>query len=302
MTNPPTLRLGICFIPTVPPEKLRSLARAAEAAGLDEFWVWEDCFKESGVSTAVAALASTERIRVGIALMPAPLRNVALAAMEIATIDRMFPGRFVAGVGHGVQTWMEQIGARAQSPMGLLREYAEVLRRLLNGEKVSIKGTYVQLDEVALDWPPLTPPTLTMGGAGPKTLELAGELGDGTLLMSALTNEETKAACERTIAASRAARTGGDDRRVHDILAAQIVTTGPGAQARLDAELALWGKDAGAPIGAAGDAKVVADKLRQLAGFGVTSITVQPAVAEPDLEGLIKFLGQEVKPLLSADA
>ena len=63
--------------------------------------------------------------RVGIGLMPAPLRNVATAAMEIATLERLFPGRFVPVVGHGVQDWMGQIGARAESPLTLLREYAD---------------------------------------------------------------------------------------------------------------------------------------------------------------------------------
>ena len=58
----------------------------------------------------MTALSVTERVRVGIGLLPVPLRNVTQAAIEIATIDRLFPGRFVAGIGHGVQTWMEQAG------------------------------------------------------------------------------------------------------------------------------------------------------------------------------------------------
>ncbi len=170
-----TPRLGVAFVPTEPPERLRSLARAAEEAGLDELWVWEDCFKESGIASAAAALAWTERIKVGVGLLPVPLRNVALTAMEIATLDRMFPGRFVAGIGHGVQPWMGQVGARVESPMTLLREYADALRRLLHGERVSVTGRYVSLDEVALDWPPLVPPALMIGAVGPKSLHLAGK-------------------------------------------------------------------------------------------------------------------------------
>lgn len=49
------------------------------------------------------ALASLSRIRVAIGLLPKPLRNVAVTAMEFATLDCMFPGRVLAGVGHGVQ-------------------------------------------------------------------------------------------------------------------------------------------------------------------------------------------------------
>src|SRR3712207_6924974 len=47
---------------------------------------------------------------------PVPLRNVALTAMELATLGRLFPGRIRGGVGHGVQEWMAQVGARVESP------------------------------------------------------------------------------------------------------------------------------------------------------------------------------------------
>ena len=37
--------LGLAYVPTLPPERLRSVAGAVDDAGLDELWVWEDCFK-----------------------------------------------------------------------------------------------------------------------------------------------------------------------------------------------------------------------------------------------------------------
>ncbi len=47
-----------------------------------------------------------------------------------------------------------------------------------------MSGRYVHLDSVALDWPPAEPPTLLLGGRGPKTIALAGEVSDGVLLDS----------------------------------------------------------------------------------------------------------------------
>ena len=73
----------------------------------------------------------------GIGLLPVPLRNVALTAMELATLERAIPGRLIGGVGHGVQSWMGQVGARVESPVTLLREYSVALRRLLDGESVT---------------------------------------------------------------------------------------------------------------------------------------------------------------------
>jgi 5,10-methylenetetrahydromethanopterin reductase len=294
MTTTP-LRLGMTFLPSTPPERLKALAQATEAAGFDELWLWEDCFKESGIAAATAALAWTERVTVGVGLLPVPLRNVALTAMEIATVDRLFPGRFRPGIGHGVQSWMAQTGTRVTSPMTLLREYTEALRALLNGERVSVSGRYVILDDVALDWPPLRPPPLLLGGEGPKSLRLAGELGDGTVFTGGLSDDEVTAA----IAGSRAGQSAGSaSSRPHELVVFQMTATGPGAQGRLDATLAEWDKKADPGRGVAGDAATIAASLRRLHELGITTVAIQPTQQEPDLEGLIAFIGQEVRPLL----
>jgi alkanesulfonate monooxygenase SsuD/methylene tetrahydromethanopterin reductase-like flavin-dependent oxidoreductase (luciferase family) len=98
--------LGAIFRPQNPPETLRTVARAADEAGLAELWLWEDCFLNGGISAAAAALAWTERVRVGVGLTPVPFRNVAVQAMEVATLSRMFGDRAIVAVGHGVQEWM----------------------------------------------------------------------------------------------------------------------------------------------------------------------------------------------------
>jgi alkanesulfonate monooxygenase SsuD/methylene tetrahydromethanopterin reductase-like flavin-dependent oxidoreductase (luciferase family) len=127
-------RVGVLFRPQLPPERLREFVASAEASGLDDVWMWEDCFLEGGLTSAAAALAWSSSVRIGLGLMPVPLRNPALAAMEIATLARLFPGRFVPAVGHGVLTWMDQVGARAPAPMTLLREWVTATRSLLKGD------------------------------------------------------------------------------------------------------------------------------------------------------------------------
>ncbi|MBO0811363.1 MAG: LLM class flavin-dependent oxidoreductase [Microlunatus sp.] len=288
-----SIRLGVHIPPTIPPERLCALARAAERAGLDDLWVWEDSFKQSGVASATAALAWTSTVRVGITLLPVPLRNAALTAMELATIARMFPGRFVAGIGHGVQEWMGQAGVRAGSPLTLLREQATAIRRLLQGETVTTDGRYVRLDHVRLDWPPPVLPPLMIGGSGPKSIALAAELGDGNLLTNALTDDETATICDQVRAAK--AKAGRPDADRPEIIACQIVATGPDGQRRLDAELPIWGVAPGRGIGVAGDADAIAASIRRYASYGITAYGVQPTADEADLEGLIDFVGRDVR-------
>ena len=246
--------LGAVFLPQLPPERLGDVARAADEAGLDELWLWEDCFLESGIASAAAALAWTRRLRVGVGLLPVPLRNVALSAMEVATLLRLFPDRVSIGFGHGVQDWMGQVGARADSPLTLLREYLTALRALLAGEEVSTEGRYVRLDRVALDWPPLSPPGVVIGATGPKSLRLSGELADGTILPTGTSPDGLRAA-RRLVDEGRAlaGRTGP-----HRVTVYVYAATGDGAADRLETERVRAGLDSMADLGVAGDAGAVA--------------------------------------------
>lgn len=275
--------LGAIFLPDNPPERLREIAVAADEAGLEELWLWEDCFKNSGVAAASAALAWTRNLRVGIGIMPVPLRNVALAAMEIATMRRMFGERAIVGIGHGVLDWMGQVGERAASPMTLLREYASALRSLLDGETVNAQGRYVRLDNVRLDWPPAPAPPIYLGATGAKTLALSGELAQGTILTGGTPPEG--------IARARAA-IGATD---HHVVTFVCAAFGPGAAERLADQQRRYGID---DPGVAGDAKTVAEELRRYAEAGADTIVLQPTVDDPDPVAFVRYVAEEVRPLL----
>ncbi|MGO4429881.1 LLM class flavin-dependent oxidoreductase, partial [Streptomyces sp. MCAF7] len=140
------------------PEELSAFARAVEEYGADDLWVVEDLGWAGAISSATLALAATERLRVGLGIAPAPLRNPALLAMELAMVARVFPGRFIAGVGHGVPEWMAQVGAASPTPLALLEETITVVRTLLRGETATLDGRAVHIDGVTLVHPPAEPP------------------------------------------------------------------------------------------------------------------------------------------------
>nr|BFE62425.1 LLM class flavin-dependent oxidoreductase [Dactylosporangium thailandense] len=286
--------LGAVFLPQLPPERLRSIVTAADEAGLEELWLWEDCFLEGGLTTAAAALAWSDRLRVGVGLLPVPLRNVAVAAMETATLLRMFPGRASIAVGHGVQDWMGQVGVRAESPMTLLREYTLALRALLAGERLSTQGRYVRLDAVALDWPPTGPAPILVGATGPRTLRLSGEVADGTVLTAGTDIDGVRRARALVEEGRTAAgRTGG-----HEIVMYLHAATGPGAEARLAAERVRWNYTADADVLIAGDEHVIAAGVRRWAEAGADRVILQPTPDDPDPEGFVRFVAERVRPLV----
>jgi len=294
--------VGVVFPPKFEPEALLGYAPEAESAGLDELWLWEDCFREGGVATVAAALAVTERIRVAIGVFPMPLRNVALTAMEVASIDRMFPGRFLLGVGHGAQHWMGQVGARVASPLTLMREYVPALRALLAGEELTVSGRYVTLDAVRLDWPPAAPVPLHAAGEGAKTLALTGELADGTVFVPGCAPSVILEARER-IEEGRAlaGRTGPHAISVF-IMTAFARTEAETAAGRAWFE-AKWARDGIAPDrrgGVLGTPAEVAEQLRAYADAGVTNLVMLPG-SDVDRSAFLAAAG-ETAELLRAGA
>ncbi len=174
--------VGVIYHPSNPPEKLVEFARQAEAGGFDEVWLWEDSFWVGALTSAATMLAGTSRIKVGIGLMPATVRNPLFVAMEIVTLARLYPGRFMPGFGHGVDGWLKQIGAAPKSSLKALEETVNAVRALLLGENVTMHGDHVHLDNVQLKHIPQQQPPLYIGAIREKTMQLAGRAGDGTIL------------------------------------------------------------------------------------------------------------------------
>jgi alkanesulfonate monooxygenase SsuD/methylene tetrahydromethanopterin reductase-like flavin-dependent oxidoreductase (luciferase family) len=173
--------IGAMIRREIPPGRVLEHARLIQD-GFDELWVVEDLPYAGGISQATAVLEATRDVMVGHGIAPAPFRNPAALAMEWATLAGLHPGRTAVGIGHGVQSWMAQIGEKVESPLTLLSETIEAIRRLLAGQVVSMEGRYIHLDQVALRFPPVQAPVVSAGVTGPKSLRISGSIADGTIL------------------------------------------------------------------------------------------------------------------------
>lgn len=218
----------------------------------------------------------------GIGVLPMPLRNVALTAMELATLSRLFPGRIVGGVGHGVQSWMAQVGARHASPLTLMAEYLPTLRALLAGERVTIDGRYVHLDDVALDWPPTVAVPVFAAAEGPKTLDSSGALADGTIIPSGWSPTRLREAAIRVRAAA--------DVRAGDHCVAVYLLT------RFTEDSAASGEPTGRER-VFGDVSVVAETVEAFFAAGATTVVLQPSADDDDLIGFSQRSGEVARML-----
>ena len=299
---------GAMFRRERPPEQLVSFARDAESLGLDEVWIVEDCFWAGGLTAVSVALASTERLTVGMGIVPGVARNPAITAMEMAGIARMFPDRFVAGVGHGLAAWMRQIDALPASQLAALEDTVDAIRRLLDGERLTVSGRHVSLHDVELVFPPAKRPLLVVGVTGPKGIDVGARVADGLLLPEGSSPDYVRAANARL--GRRAAcvvyvlfAVDDDPSVARDLVAASVDEFAPG---EVDDRLAKLGTEERVPAeeridryAVAGTPTDCARAVDALVAAGATSVVVVPRVDDPAAQDAqIRRFVTDVVPLV----
>jgi alkanesulfonate monooxygenase SsuD/methylene tetrahydromethanopterin reductase-like flavin-dependent oxidoreductase (luciferase family) len=179
MDERPRCPVGAVAASTLAPQEIIPFARLAEELGFGEAWFGEDYFWVAGISAAAAALTATREIPIGIGIVSAMVRHPAVLAMEIATLDRIHPGRLRPAIGLGNPGWIEQMGRIPRSQLAAMRETVTGVIELLRGETLDRRGAEYAFERVRLEYPSEVP--VYMGAVGPKMHTLAGEVADATL-------------------------------------------------------------------------------------------------------------------------
>jgi coenzyme F420-dependent glucose-6-phosphate dehydrogenase len=173
------------------PETLVEHARLAEEAGFDglliseHFHPWVDDLGASGFaySTIAAMAQATERVELTTGVTTPLFRyHPGVVAQAAATIDRLSGGRFNLGVGTGENINEGPLGyafPKYAERAARMREALEIMRRLLDGDKVTFDGEYYRTDRAKLYSPPLGPVPIWMAAGGPKSAALAAEMAQG---------------------------------------------------------------------------------------------------------------------------
>lgn len=140
-----------------------SLARKAEALGLDSVWLGDSVLAKprlESFTTWAAVLAATARVRVGTAVMLAALRHPVMLAQSLATLDCMFPGRVLPGLGVGrpdLKFEFETLGVPLGERARRFTETVEIAKLLLRDPKADYEGRYFSFEGVELEPRPATP-------------------------------------------------------------------------------------------------------------------------------------------------
>ena len=175
------------------PEELVSHAVLAEKAGFDmvvvseHFHPWVDDSSASGFafSTIGAMAQATESLELATGVTTPLFRfHPAVVAQAAATLDRLSGGRFTLGVGTGENINEGPLGyqfPKYAERNARMSEALQIMRQLLDGNKLTFDGEYYRTDRARLYSPPLGPVPILMAAGGPKSAALAGRLAQGVI-------------------------------------------------------------------------------------------------------------------------
>src|SRR5258707_9955591 len=161
-------------------------AQYAEQRGFEAVWQAESRLVRDAIVPMAAFAAVTSRMKIGSGVINNWTRNIGLLAATFLTLDDLAPNRIICGIGAWWDPLAKNVGVERKKPMKAMRESAEVLKRLLNMERVTFHGEFHQVDGIELD--------VVHGRRGPRNvpvyigatqmgmMELAGEMADGVVL------------------------------------------------------------------------------------------------------------------------
>jgi probable F420-dependent oxidoreductase len=162
-------------------ERIVEAVCAAEQAGYDDAWL-ADAGGIDALTLAAIVLDRTERIRVGIAVVPAYTRTPAVLAATVATLADLAPGRFALGLGTSSEAMINGWhGLTLERPVARMRETLALLRGIFAGERTSFTGQ--TLRSTGYRQPALaTPVPILLAALRPRMTELAVTAADGIIL------------------------------------------------------------------------------------------------------------------------
>ncbi len=273
-------------------EEIRAIARHAEAGGADSLWVADHLIyrpagePEAGLHEALTMLTAlaawTERVQVGSIVLATSFRSPGLLAKMAATIDELSAGRLILGLGCG---WYEPeyrtFGFPFDHRVGRFEEALGVILPLLRGERVTVHGRWLDVEDAVLIPRPRRSPPILIAAKGERMLRLTARHADAW--NTAWFGLPDARFAERRDALLAACEAEDRDQATLE-LTVGVTVRAPGADFKGPAA------EKSLPL----DASAIADALRVWAGEGVGHVLLGPelgtrATFDVALEGMARF-------------
>ena len=332
------MKFSLRFNNDLPVRDYVRYAKAAEAAGFDQFWVSNDLFLRSAPVILSAVAMSTERIEIGSCILNPYTIHPSEIAMFAATLDELSSGRFNLGISSGAADFVRWLGMDFTYPRTRVLEAIDAINKLTSNRNAAMDGAALKWTEEAwLRFESKRRVPIYLGALSPLMLEAIGAAADGGLPLlfppehyaNVLPHvERGLARANRTIedidlAACIWCSISDDKQAAEAMLADKIAYYGHAMSPMLLAQLGLSQADFEPirqlyhvvgdrkqarqkvtpqmlQIGIAGTADALRERLERLAALGLRHISFGPPLG-PDIAASIQDIGRHIIPHFAQD-
>lgn len=178
------MKFSLSLVPSATPKRSAEIAKLAETNGLDGIWAVDEIFHRDVWMTLAACAIGTKKIRLGTGVTNIILRDPTLVAQAVGTLAQMAPGRTFCGLSIGdpnrLGLYRFLPPMNELKPFARLRESMAVIRGMLREGKSSYEGQFLKYSSITTTATTKREVPFYLGGmGGPKSFQIAGELGDG---------------------------------------------------------------------------------------------------------------------------
>jgi len=187
----------------------------AESRGFEAVWQAESRLVRDAIVPMAAYAAVTNKIKIGSGVINNWTRNIGLLASTFLTLDDLAPNRIICGIGAWWDPLAMNVGIKREKPLKAMQETVDILRRLLNMERVTYHGEFHQVNGIELDIvhgrrEPRNV-SIMIGATGPKMMELTGKIADGAVLNYCVPPDYNDRALELLASGAKSAGRSIDD-------------------------------------------------------------------------------------------
>jgi F420-dependent oxidoreductase-like protein len=296
------MRIAIGLDTDGPLERTLERARTLRERGFTSMWS-SQIFGPDTLTVLAIVGRELPDLDLGTAVIPAQPRHPAMLAAQARTVQEAIGGHLSLGVGLSHQVIVEGVwGISFERPATYMQQYIAALAPMLRGEKVATQGELVSVNSMGAVGPKVVnSPSLLIAALGPRMLELAGSMTDGTVLW--MTGPKTIASHIAPTLRAAAAAAARPEPRIICSLPICVTSDVAGMSSRINESLALYptlpsyaammqreGATQAADLALLGSHDQVLEQLHGLAEAGVTEFSASLAGVGDEREATLDVL------------
>lgn len=189
------MRSGVALQGVDAPDVFEGYVEEIESLGFDQFWLTDSSLHSRNPYVYLTLAARrTSKLTLGTAVTNPVTRHPAVTAVAISSVDVVAEGRAILGIGAGDRPLLS-LGLKP-APLAQLEDSITAIRALLAGGSVDITGHGFSLVDAHMRLQSRADIPVYISASGPKTLQLAGRIADGVILLGGLHPEGLRWAIE----------------------------------------------------------------------------------------------------------